>query len=60
MKRELSEVVNDGVTCVCTALKADYDVAFVGENVGNFSLTLVAPVCAYYCFYHSFAPLINT
>ena len=53
MKSEFSVVIYDSVTCVCPALKADYDVAVVGKNVGNFTLTLVAPVSAYNCFYHS-------
>ena len=45
-------VVYDGVTGVCAALKADNNVGFCGEHIGNFTLTFVAPVCTNYCSYH--------
>ncbi len=44
MKREFSVVVDDSVTGIRAALKADNDVAFFGEDVGDLSLSLVAPV----------------
>ena len=57
MKREFSVVVDDSVAGISAALKADNDVTFFGEDVSDLSLSLVAPVSAYNCFYHSFSPL---
>ena len=52
MKREFSIIIDNSMTGVCSALKTNYYVAVVREDVGDFSLALVAPVRAYYCFNH--------
>ena len=52
MQRKFAVVVDDRMTGVGAALKADDHIAVVCENVGDFTLTLVAPVGAYDCFYH--------
>ena len=52
VKSKFSVIVDYCMSCVCTALKTNYDVAVVCENIGNFTLALVAPVGTYNCFYH--------
>ena len=52
MKRKLTVIVDDGVTGVGTALKADNDILICGEHISNFTFTLVAPVCTDNCSYH--------
>ena len=52
VKRKFAVIVDDGVTGVRATLKADDDVAVIGEDVGDLALAFVAPVGAYDCFYH--------
>ena len=59
VKSKFSVIVDNCMSCVCTALKTNYDVAVVCENIGNFTLALVAPVGTYNCFYH-FTKLLFT
>ena len=44
VKSKFSVIVDNCMSCVCTALKTNYDVAVVCKNIGNFTLALVAPV----------------
>jgi hypothetical protein len=45
---ELLSVANDRVAGVVAALKADHEVGLLGEQVGDLSLALVAPLGADY------------
>ena len=49
---KLAVVVNDRVSGVGSALKADDHITVAGEHIGDLALALVAPVCAYDCFNH--------
>ena len=51
MKSKSSVIVDYGVTCICSALKSDYDVRLAGEKICNLALALVAPVSTNYCRY---------
>ena len=55
MQCELSVIADDGMACVGAALEADDHIGLLSEQVGDFALALVAPVCAYNCFDHSSA-----
>ena len=57
MQCKFSVFVYNSVTCVCTALKSDYDVTVSGKHICNLTLTFIAPVCTNYCFYHVFVLL---
>ena len=52
MKGKFAVLVLNGMARVGTALKADDDIRLVGQRVRDLSFSLVAPVGAYYCFYH--------
>ena len=54
VEREAPVVVDDGVTGVRTALKADDDVRRLRQHVGDLALALVAPVGANDRFDHNF------
>ncbi len=53
MKRKFSVLVDNRVSCVAASLKANNDVRGFPEHVGDFSLSLVPPVCSYNCSYHN-------
>ena len=49
---EPAELVDDGVSGVAAALKADDDIRLSRQHIGDFALALVAPVGAYDRSYH--------
>jgi hypothetical protein len=52
MQCKSAVLVNDCVTCVRAALKANNNIALFGEHIGDFTFAFVAPIGAYYCSYH--------
>ena len=52
VERKASVVVDNRMARVGTALKANDDVCVLGKHIGDLTFALVAPVCAYDCFYH--------
>ena len=59
VQRELSVIIYDCVACVCTALKTDDDIRLLSKHICDLALSLVTPVGAYDCFYHSLYPSIR-
>jgi len=53
VERKFAVVTDDGVPGVGPALKADDHIGRLGQEIGDLSLALVAPVCANDCFDHS-------
>ncbi len=53
MQCKSAVVVDDGMTGIGAALKADDNIGGLRQHIGDFALALVAPVCAYDCFYHN-------
>ena len=51
MQSKLSVIVDNCVTCVCTALETDNDIRFGSKHICDFTLTFVAPVSADNCSY---------
>ena len=52
MQGEAAIIVDDGVTGIGAALKADHDVRMLCQHIRDLPLAFVAPVRAYDCFYH--------
>ena len=52
MKCKLSIVVYNGMACIRTTLETDNNVCLFCEHIGNFTFSLVSPVCSYYCLNH--------
>ena len=57
MQSKSAVFVNDSVSCIGTALKANNNVALFGKHIGDFTLAFVAPVSTYYCSYHFYISL---
>ena len=55
MERKLTVIVDDGMTGVRTALETNDHIGLRGEHIGNFSLTLIAPVSSDNCSDHNFS-----
>ena len=53
MQRKAAIVVDNGVAGVRSALEADDHIGLLGQQIGDLALSLVAPVRAYDCFYHT-------
>ena len=56
MKRKFSVIVDDSMSGVGSALKANDHIRLSGKHIGNFSLSLIAPVCADDCSDHNYFP----
>ena len=54
VEREFTVLIDDRVSGVCTALKADHDVSGISQHIRDLTFSLVAPVCAYDSFNHIF------
>ena len=50
VQRKSAVVVDNRVTCVCTALEAHHNVRILREHIRNLSLAFIAPVGADNCF----------
>ena len=49
MECELSILVDNGVSRIASALKADYNIRLLCQAVRNLSFAFIAPVCSYDC-----------
>ena len=58
MQCELSVLVNDRVSRIRTALKADDDVRLGGKHVCDLAFSFVAPVCSDNCLNHELCVLL--
>ena len=45
-------LVNDGVSRICAALKANNNIALGSKHIRDLALTFIAPVCSYNSLYH--------
>ena len=52
MKRKLSVIVHDGVSCVGTTLETYDNVSFLSQHIGNLTFSFVSPVCSHYSLDH--------
>ena len=52
MQSESAVFVDDGVSCVGTALESDDYIRIAGQKVRDLALSFIAPVCAYNCLDH--------
>ena len=52
VQREFPVIVDDRMSRIGTALKADDYVSGIGEHIRDLTFSLISPVCAYDCFYH--------
>ena len=49
MKSKLAEFIDDGMPGISAALISDDDIVVFGKEIDHSSLSLIAPVDAYYC-----------
>ena len=52
VQRELAIFVDNGMARIAAALVPDHDVGLRRHDVGNFPFSFIAPIGAYYRFYH--------
>ena len=49
MQCEFSFIIYNGMACIAAALKSDYNIIILGQQIDHASLAFIAPVNAYYC-----------
>ena len=56
MKGKFAVVVNNGMSCITSALKAYNNVRLLGKHIRNLALAFIAPVSTYNCSDHTINP----
>ena len=52
MKCEFTVIIDDGMSCIGTALETNDNVCFLRHHICDFTFSFVTPVGSDYCFNH--------